>query len=107
MLCCSNVEYLSRFDKMNRLTVLNCPPLRCWATDLATDGFSATQRILRAMCASQPNPKPIYLLIGFHNDRVVSLHHIYHQNRVVHRVERARSRRDARLVPVLDLKPYL
>lgn len=33
-------------------TVVTCPPLRCCATDLAMAGFSATQRILRAMPSS-------------------------------------------------------
>ena len=31
------------------LTVLNCPPDRCWVTDLAMDGFSATQSTLGAI----------------------------------------------------------
>ncbi len=31
------------------LTVLNWPPDRCWATDLAIEGFSATHRTLGAI----------------------------------------------------------
>ena len=36
-------------DHGRMLTVLNCPPDRCWATDLAMDGFSATQSTLGAI----------------------------------------------------------
>lgn len=38
------------------LTVWTCPPERCWATDFAIEGFSATQRILGAMRRQNPWP---------------------------------------------------
>ena len=53
---------VTTFEDMQRsLTVVKVPPERCWATDLAMDGFSATHSIfLGAMvvddgvCPEQP-----------------------------------------------------
>lgn len=54
-----------------RLTVLNWPPLRCWATDLAIAGFSATQRIFVIISALEGVETLIYL--SFHDALLVLL----------------------------------
>ncbi len=50
MLCYVDLS-LRPLNLVPQLTVFIRPPLRCWATDFAMDGFSATQRILRVMPA--------------------------------------------------------